>query len=234
MLAVNFGVAGQGQPDGRFDPRSAEQVGPVALGREREVRVACFFHAPVGIQMRIDSPPGARAKRRRQQVAKAIVDVEIQVEPLPGNGLQLAGPEMHGLDESFQGAATVHPRGIGPCLVVEDHRNTTNRHEPDSTQNCSRVAAVSFQGTGSFTLTRSVSEAAWLWWSAATPRGADAGHPRHRLRLCRCHRVPWGKIPILPLLGRPVTTLECCRTTFRMARRLWWSLGRSRWAYGPR
>ena len=63
VLAVDLGVAGQGQPGGGVDPDLAEQVDPIALGGEDDVEARRLLSAPVKIEVRVDGPEGAAAAR---------------------------------------------------------------------------------------------------------------------------------------------------------------------------
>src|SRR5439155_13471122 len=63
--AVNLGVAGQRQPLSWRDPLGFEPGRTVALRGEDDVEAGGLLAAPVGVEVGVDRPPGARPEPGR-------------------------------------------------------------------------------------------------------------------------------------------------------------------------
>ena len=85
VLAMDLRIASQRQPGRRSDSRAARFFGPVTLSGEDQVEALCLLAEPSKIEVCVDGPPRAGMELRGQVIAQAIVDIEIEVEALPGN-----------------------------------------------------------------------------------------------------------------------------------------------------
>ena len=99
VSTVNIGVARQWQPRGGGDADPAEQIYSVALGGEPEVEAGHLSTASVEVEVGIDGPEGAWTQFVRQVIREAVIDVQVEVEPVAWDSVQLAGLEMMNLDE---------------------------------------------------------------------------------------------------------------------------------------
>ena len=82
VLAVELGIAGQGQPRGGCDSLPPQPIRPVALGGEDEVESLGLDPAPIKVEVGIDRPPGRGMKFVRQVVLEPVIDVQEEVEAI--------------------------------------------------------------------------------------------------------------------------------------------------------
>jgi len=128
LLPVHGGIAGERQPGRRGDAALAQEPGPVALGGEDKIEVPRLLQAPVEVHVRIDGPPGARPQLGWMAVRQAVVDLQVEIESLPGHALQLARSEMFDLGDFLESSSAVHTGCFRTGRIVEDQGHTLLRH----------------------------------------------------------------------------------------------------------
>jgi hypothetical protein len=103
-------------------------LGAVPLGRENVVERLRLLGRRREVQVRIDGPPSRRPEILRQPVAKAVVDMQVQVETFAGNPLQLVGPKVLDVHQPCQRPSAVDAGRLGPHPVVKDEGHTPDVH----------------------------------------------------------------------------------------------------------
>ena len=128
VSTVNMGVARQWQPRGGRNADPAELIYSVALGGEHDVEVRCFGAASVEIEVGVDRPEGGWTQFGRQMIGKAVVDVQVEVEPVAWDSVQFAGLEVLNFDETIERTVAINADCVGPEVGIEDECNTSNGH----------------------------------------------------------------------------------------------------------
>ena len=102
VLAMHRGIARKRQPDGGLDAGGAEQLGPIALSCKNAIKTRGLLKTPFQVQVSVNRPPRARPQLRRQVIPKAVIDIQVEIERVPGDLLELIRPEVLRVDQPGQ------------------------------------------------------------------------------------------------------------------------------------